>query len=108
MDQYFLLTYSVKAVTSQDGDIEKASYVRDDIGALKCWVKVDHVETTFAGMAEISGMSDEAKKKCAIKEVEKQFVPVLKQHDATHWNVRIYCAMMVGSIKVPFEFFVEI
>lgn len=103
----FLLTYSVKAQSVLDSDKEKANKVRDDIAELDCWSKLDEVETTFSGKMNVNGSSDNERKSSAKKQVDDVFLPILKKHDAASYDVKIYCAMMVGNIDLPFEFIVK-
>ncbi|MGX9277409.1 hypothetical protein ACWXWL_06655 [Pantoea ananatis] len=108
MFQNFLLTYSVKAQTTYSSDQEKAAKVRNDIAELDCWAKQEEVETTFSGRAYITGATDSEKKSSAKKEIESQFLSILRKHDAHSDNVKIYCAMMIEKLDKPFEFIIKI
>lgn len=103
----FLLTYSVKPVTTYQTDEEKADKVRRKIARITEWIKTADVETTFTGKIDITYSSESYKIEEAKKEIERLFVPILKECDARSWDVKIYCAMMVESIDQPFEFVVH-
>lgn len=103
----FLLTYSVRAQTSVSSDKEKADSVRDEIADLDIWTKLDTVETTFAGRMYVTGLSDSDKKKKAVANVEEVFLPILKKHLASRYDVQITCAILTGNIEQPFEFVVK-
>lgn len=103
----FLLTYSVKAQDYLESNKEKASKVRDEIAELNCWDKLDEVETTFRGEINASGSLDSERKKSAIRAVEEQFQPVLKKHHASSHKVKIFCAMMLDNVDIPFYFTIE-
>ncbi|WHS97805.1 MAG: hypothetical protein LZT29_00682 [Pantoea stewartii] len=107
MFQNFLLTYSVKAQSVISSDQEKAAKVRNDIAELTCWTKLEEVETTFSGRAYITGTNDSEKKSSAKAEIEEQFLPILKKHDAYSYDVKIYCAMMLEYLDKPFEFIIK-
>ncbi len=107
MLQNFLLTYSVKAVTDHDVDIQKASKVRADIAGIEIWDKAIDVETTFMGMMEVSGFADSAKKENAAKKVRDEFRPILEKHNARASDVLIHCVMMLKNIELPFHFTIE-
>lgn len=107
MYQNFLLTYSVKAQTVVSSDKEKAEKVRNDIAELTCWTKLEEVETTFSGRAYISGATESLKKSSAKDEIEEQFLPILKKHDASSYDVKIHCAMMIENLDKPFEFIIK-
>lgn len=103
----FLLTYSVQAQGNLDSNKDTASNVRDEIARLNCWDKLDEVETTFTGKIDVSGSSDSERKKSAIRAVEEQFQPFLKKHHASSRNVKIFCAMMLDNVDIPFDFTIE-
>lgn len=107
MFQNFLLTYSVKAVTDHEIDIQKASKVRSDIADIKIWDKANDVETTFLGTMEVSGFSESAKKQNAVKQVRDEFRPILEKHNARADDVLIHCVMMLKNIELPFHFTIE-
>lgn len=107
MDQNFILTYSVKAQTERDSDIQKATKVRDSIAGLDYWEKLVEVETTFSGNADITGITDSDKKNSATKQVEKQFLPILEKHNANSYSVKMHCAIMTEKLATPFEFIIK-
>ncbi|WP_025122617.1 MULTISPECIES: hypothetical protein [unclassified Serratia (in: enterobacteria)] len=103
----FLLTYTVRPVSDYSGDIDKADKVRNKIAEIEEWFKYSTVETTFMGEAYITGDTDQAKKRNAIKHVETLFVPILEKFEASENDVVIDCVMMVHNIEKPFQFEVK-
>ncbi|WP_337241751.1 hypothetical protein [Proteus faecis] len=101
---YFLLTYSVKAQTGYESDIKKAEKVRNDIAKITEWDKSENNETTFMGVISANGVTEESRKNFAKKEVESKFLEILKEHDASKYDVIIYCSMMIESAARYFEF----
>lgn len=107
MFQNFILTYSVKAQTDWDSDKEKAAKVRNEIADLDCWDKIGEVETTFSGRANLRGATESEMKSSAKNEVKEFFLPILKKHNASEADVKIFCAMMTEKIDTPFEFVIK-
>ncbi|HHQ4312166.1 TPA: hypothetical protein ACSP7Z_002813 [Serratia fonticola] len=104
MDQTFLLTYSVRTVTKNQSDKDKADKVRNKIANIDEWVKQSPVETTFTGKMYITGDTDQAKKKTAIKNVQAIFLPILEEFEAKADKVVIDCVLSVNNIKEAFDF----
>lgn len=106
MDHHFLLTYSVHPSTNFTSDVEKANKVRNDIAKIEAWEKLENVETVLTGEISLYGI-DSDKRKDAQKEVDKQFVSILKRHEAKSNDVTISCALMVDGLGKPIIFKVE-
>lgn len=104
---HYLLSYSVKPQTGYDA--EKADKVRNKIGRIteSGWNKLENVETTFKGSFFTIEISEEQKKKKAVKFVEEQFLPILKEFDAGKYDVKIECAMMISEVEQSFVFTVH-
>ncbi|MCT8869297.1 hypothetical protein AAEH72_16115 [Shewanella xiamenensis] len=107
MKHHFLLTYSVHPVDSGDSqDVEKANKVRNDIAKIEAWEKLDNVETVFTGDMSLHG-ENLAKRRLARITVEELFVPILENHRASKYYVKISCALMVDGLGQPIIFNVE-
>lgn len=102
--QDFLMTYSVKAQTERDADIDKAEAVRRQIAKIKedKWEKIPNIETTFWGQIPEKGSTNEEKMQAASEIVETVFMPILEEEKAYGKSVKIICAMMIASMKHPF------
>ncbi|KLV09616.1 hypothetical protein ABT56_00595 [Photobacterium aquae] len=104
----YLLSYSVKPCTDYECDREKANKVRSKIANITelGWFKSQNVETTFTGnffMAEEYLTNDEkiAESK---KFVRSEFIRILRECEASKYDVRIECEMMVDKIGKSFSF----
>lgn len=107
MEHHFLLTYSVHPVDSSDAqDVEKANKVRNDIAKIGDWEKLDNIETVFAGDMALFG-ENLSKRRQARIQVEELFVPILENHRASKYHVKISCALMVDGLGQPIIFNVE-
>ncbi|ORJ47806.1 hypothetical protein B2M27_23945 [Kluyvera intermedia] len=102
--QHFLMTYTVKAQTGRQSDIDKAEAVRRQIANIKMdkWEKTPDVETTFWGEIPKKGATDEEKMNAACDVVESLFMPILEEEKASIKSVKILCAMMISSMTTPF------
>lgn len=104
MMSYFLLSYSVIPQTEYSGDIDKANKVRRAIADIGVWNKSEKNETTFMGIITIQGDNDSALRRSSIKNIEEVFKPILRQYNASSYDVVIYCSIMVEGIAKYFEF----
>lgn len=104
---YFLLTYTVNAMSNYEGDIEKATKVRKDIAEIEDWNKSKNNETTFRGIIKVDGETESSKRNSARNQVSSKFLEILKKHKANKDDVIIYCTMMIESVSESFEFEVK-
>ncbi|KJF86537.1 hypothetical protein [Photobacterium phosphoreum] len=103
---FYLLTYSVNPFTNLDSDKEKANKVRAKIADISHndWNKSENVETTFKGSFIVNGITREQKEAASKDFVKEQFVHILREYDASCYDVKIECEMMISEIYSSFSF----
>lgn len=117
MTDNFLLTYSVSHI-GHDLDKQKSDSVRDSIRLLTqnklsalsssiiSWEKLSNVETAIKGCLELTGTCDCDKQKNAQAIIEKVFIHVLEDKEATQSTTEIQCVMLISNAGSSFEFVV--
>ena len=100
----FLFTYSVSPLNDDYKDV--ADIIRNRIARLdgeNGWIKLDHVETAFKGMLDITKVTLESKREEAEKKVSEILETVFDEKYPSH-KVWISVALLVNELGGAIEF----